>query len=298
MKFIRSKWKQLLIVLGVLNGSVLAVAFTILSEAKSALIETICKHVPVSSWMIEIGLFLAINIVCVLIWFAVQYVQERRSTSDDGTMHISIDDASRSNRIGDFQLLRESAKENVLIMGIGMSAVSEDNSIVELLKRGKNIYFLLMDPDVLIKTVETDRNKLYLQFGETGIVIDNQKFSDFYSKRDYHQVITTSMANLKKFVDDQADRFAGCDDIAAWCEGKIVVKKYSFHVPMNVTVCDIGTPDSKLVAEFCLPFSPRRIRTNLSQGEVKTLIEEQISQLWHKADLVFCSGWITDTSNL
>lgn len=298
MKFIRNKRKRLFVVLGILNGSVLAAAFTILSEAKSALIKMICQHIPLPSWMIEVGLLLAINIACILIWLLVQYVQERRGQPDDAIMKIAIDNAGRSNRIGDFQLLRESANEDILIMGIGMSVVSEDDSITELLKKGKNVKFLIMDPDVLIKPAEPDLNRLSEQFGKSGILIDNQKFSDFYSKADYQGIITASLQKLKKFVDDQNNRFANRDKEKPWREGKIIIKKYSFYVPMNVTICDMGTSDSKLVAEFCLPFSTQRIRTKLSEGEIKSLIETQINQLWKKAHLVFCSEWITDTSNL
>ena len=152
MKFIRNKRKQLLIVLGILNGSVLAAAFTILTEVKSALIKAICQYIPVPSWVIELVILLAINILVMFVWSVVQYLREKSSMIDDGIMRIAIDNDARSNRIGDFQLLRESANKDILIMGIGMSSVSADNSIVDLLKQGKDVRFLLMDTDILVES--------------------------------------------------------------------------------------------------------------------------------------------------
>ena len=55
---------------------------------------------------------------------------------------------------------------------------------------------------------------------------------------------------------------------------------------MNVTISDIRTKDSKMVAEFCLPFTNERIRTKLDKGPVKELIEDQIWQLWVDATKV------------
>lgn len=298
MKFLHSHWKGLLGVLTILNVSVLATLNTVFSETKSALLETICQHITVTPWMIETALLLLINIVCIHIWFVVQRVRENRAQSEDAVMKIAIDNAARSSRIGDYQRLREVAKKDILIMGIGMSAVSEDDSITELVQQGKNVRFLIMDPDVLIKPAEAGLNELSERFGKAGILIDNRKFSDFYAKSDYQTIIATSLQNLKKFVDDQDDRYAGCENVDTWSEGMIVIKKYSFYVPMNVTICDIGTSDSKLVAEFCLPFSTQRIRTKLSEGEIKSLIETQIDQLWKEANLVCCSGWIKNPSNL
>lgn len=200
-------------------------------------------------------------------------------------MKIAMDADSDASRIEEFQRLREQAKKDILIMGIGMSGVSKDVETIEkLLGKGRNITFLIMNPDVLIESSQAAQDNLQKQFQETKIAIDDKEFSDFYATGSYRENIKTSIANLQSLVDRQKRRRD--DGQGTWKEGRIQVFQYSYYVPLNVTISDIGESYFKLIVEFCLPFSITRIRAKLSRGKIKKLIETQTEALLKNAKLI------------
>lgn len=265
--------------LAVFNITFVSALFTIFSETRDSIVELIISYVPVAKRVGEVLLVLGLNIVMIIIWILLYGIKLKRSHA---SLKISIDDDSRGERISDFQALRKNAKKNIMIMGIGMSSVSKDNDIENLLKKGININVLIMAPEILVDSPLSKE-----ELPNKNILIDNQKFSSFYSKNNYKEIIEKSISDFRKIADDQKERYNNCN--GCWNEGMIDVRKYFYYIPMNVTISDMDEKDptkSKLVAEFCLPFSAKRIRTKLSHGEVKELIQSQILELWENAEKI------------
>lgn len=263
--------------------------FTLFSQTRDNLVIFFKDNYSIPTFLSE---FLVIILILLpisalsLIWFII--ITQRRNK----TMIIAIDNDSRGQRIEDFQVLRENAKKDILIMGIGMSAVSSDDSIKKLVKKGIDVKFLIMDPDILINANpllynEKDEQKQKLEkykllsskIKDQKMLIDAIDFDNYYKKTEYRRIIETSIKNIKKMISEQKKTRDGKD-------GEIELRKYSYHIAMNVTISDIKTEDSKMVAEFCLPFTNERIRTKLDKGQVKDLIENQILQLWSDAKLI------------
>lgn len=245
----------------------------------------------VSELIVVVLILLPISVLF-LIWTII--ITKRRNK----TLIIAIDNDSRGQRIEDFQVLREHAKKDILIMGIGMSAVSTDDSIKKIVRNGINVKFLIMDPDILINAdpllyEEKDEQQLKLKKYELlsamvkdkKMLINTNGFDKYYNKVEYRNVIETSIKNIQNMIERQKKRLEEADS-GEIQEGEIELRKYPYHVPMNVTISDIKTENSKMVAEFCLPFTNERIRTKLDNGPVKELIEKQIWQLWVEAKKV------------
>lgn len=302
MKAFCHKWKRLVGALAFFNVAVYSIIVTIFPETKKAILDWIQNTLQIygAPWLAEGFLFIAVNLIVVAFWLIFQIFWVQRN---NGAMRIAVGDDSDGKRIEEFQYFRAKAKKNVLIMGIGMSGISKDtNRVEEFVKEGKDITFLIMDPDVLVAvpsdsitngTVEISKvyqSNLQQQFQKTKIAIDDKKFSEFYLTDNYRENIKAAIGNLQNFVNRQEERRKECKD--KWNEGEIKVFKYSYYIPLNVTISDKGEANSKLIVEFCLPFSTKRIRAKFSHGKVKELIEQQIDELLQKAELIDESRWI------
>lgn len=246
-------------------------------------------HVLFSEILVYVLFFLPL--AAVVIFWSIRGIIKRHYT-----LKVAIDNDSRGNRIEDFQVLREHAKKEILIMGIGLGYVSTDNSIVDLVQKGINVKFLIMDPDILIDVEQlADREEdeqqqklekyklLSAKLKDKKMLIDTIGFNSFYTRADYRRSIENSIKNIEAMIRAQKERLKVVKDGK---EGEIELRKYPYHIAMNVTISDIRTKDSKMVAEFCLPFTNERIRTKLDKGPVKELIEDQIWQLWVDATKV------------
>lgn len=293
MKTLHNKLGRFLAFLGLCNFTLLAALASVLSETKSAILDWMQRFGNPSTprWVFEVLFIIAFNIIIISFWIVIQLFMV---WLNNGAMRIAVGDDSDGKRIGEFQYLRARAKKNVLIMGIGLSSVSKDtNRIEEFLQSGKNITFLIMDPDVLVASpitstdneMKTHQSNLLQQFKNTKITIDDKKFSEFYLTDNYRNNIKTSISNLQNLVKRQKERHDECTD--EWKEGEIRVYKYTYYIPLNVTISDMKKSYSKLIIEFCLPFSSKRIRARFSHGRVKKLIENQIDELLRKAELIF-----------
>ncbi len=65
--------------------------------------------------------------------------------------------------------------------------------------------------------------------------------------------------------------------------GRIEFRVYRYLVPMNLTVIDERTKYSKMIVEYCLPFSDERIRFPISTSESKKVFQhflDFIEHLW------------------
>ncbi len=292
MKALHNKRRKFLAFWGLCNFTFLAAFASVLSETKSAILDWMQRYGNSSAplWKYEILFIFAYNIIIIFFWIVIQLFIV---CLNNGAMRIAVGDDSDGKRIKEFQYLRAQAKKDVLIMGIGLSGVSKDiNSIEEFLQSGKNITFLIMDPDVLVESpitsaddeMKAHQSNLLQQFQNTKITIDDKKFSEFYLTDNYRENIKTSVRNLQNLVERQKkrrDEYTG-----KWKEGTIAVYKYTYYIPLNVTISDMKESHSKLIIEFCLPFSTKRIRARFSHGRVKEMIENQIEELLNKAELI------------
>ena len=274
--------------------SVIPAIFAFIPDTREYIVKFFVNRFSIPVLFSEILVFILffLPLAAVVIFWSIRGIIKRRYT----ILKVAIDNDSRGNRIEDFQVLREHAKKEILIMGIGLGYVSTDNSIVDLVQKGINVKFLIMDPDILIDVEQlADREEdeqqqklekyklLSAKLKDKKMLIDTIGFNSFYTRADYRRSIENSIKNIEAMIRAQKERLKVVKDGK---EGEIELRKYPYHIAMNVTISDIRTKDSKMVAEFCLPFTNERIRTKLDKGPVKELIEDQIWQLWVDATKV------------
>lgn len=253
------------------------------TELKNVFVGFVNKSFKISNQVFaETIAFIIILLIFIAIYMIIVFIRKKYFILRQQTLHMAIDADSRGRRISDFQSLRENARNEVLVMGVGMSNVSTDtNNMIKLLNRNVNIKLLLVSPDIIIddngevpKTIE-------------NIVLTNTAFSEYFNKTNHKAVVKKSIENFSTLISARKQlRQSNIQNGNHSPIGSVELRVYPYFVPMNVTISDMHTPHSELIAEFCIPFTNNRFRTKLKNGETKKIIEEQISTLWNKSILV------------
>lgn len=175
-------------------------------------------------------------------------------------------------RLTDYEDIRKDSKKTILIMGVGMTNISQNESYLqEQLDRNINIRLLMLNPEVVNNTNKT----------ELGFLITTQKYNDFFARTGYSQESKTSFSRLKNFVanyNNQKNK-----------KGTIEMRVYSSIYPINLTVRDENEPDAELVFEFCFPMTTNRFRFIVKKDNPNNLFSismKSIEEIWQKAIVV------------
>jgi len=173
-------------------------------------------------------------------------------------------DAS-GERIQAFRELRSRAKKSILVMGIGLTYFSADLSFLEsLLERDLTVRLLMIDPDIVSK-----------------IFIKQELFDEYFNRRGYSEEVRSSLNRLIDFIQRRKKQAK---------KGKIFLKKYSYFIPMNVTIVDEKHKNGQMLIEFCLPFSEWRLSSFFSLSQHKEFFEtisNRVEELWNKSEVIF-----------
>ena len=181
-------------------------------------------------------------------------------------------DAS-GERIRAFRDLRSRAKNSMLVMGVGMTFFSSDlNYLKKLLERGLIVRVLMINPDVIYST-HNDRSSYFIKA---------ELFDDYFDRQKYSTEVRISLDRLTNFIKKRKE-------LKTRKKGKVIFKKYSYFIPLNVTAIDEKTEKGQILIEWCLPFSDWRLSSFLSSHQHKGLFEiicNSIEALWKKGEMV------------
>ena len=223
--------------------------------------------------------------VCVLVLYFIFSTIKREITKRKLIIHqietpITFSPGGSGERITDFQNLRASAKESIIVMGVGMTYFSSDLSLLDkLIERQLNVRLLMMNPNV-IGPESTDEESEFICNMKSNFHISNDYFDEFFSRKNYFTDIRSSYERLVNFIEQRIT-----DSVR---KGKVELRTYPYLIPMNITAADENKGGS-LLLEFCLPFTDHRVRLNLSKKlgyEIYKLVVDDINKLWRKSQHV------------
>jgi hypothetical protein len=181
------------------------------------------------------------------------------------------EDAS-GERIHDFQTLRIQATESIYVMGIGATYFSNDLSLLNrLLEKDLEVRILIMDPSVIASSRSARSRK-----DTPGMMIMEDSFDAFFVREGYHSDVKSSCSRLVNYVAGKRSENP---------QAKIELRLYRDLMPLNFTAID-ETGNGKILLEFCLPFSDKRLRMHFSkqyQEEVYKEILEITDNMWKNA---------------
>jgi len=182
---------------------------------------------------------------------------------------VTLEPDGAGTRIDDFRSLRAKAQSSLYVMGIGMTLFSSDVTLMRtLLKKSLSIRFLMIDPDVIVRS-KTKRIRKDLG----SVSITEKLFSAFFSRTGYASDIQTSLSRLKERVAEAA---------TSEHTGSIELRIYPYFLPMNFTAID-ESESGIILVEFCLPFSDQRLRVLFSKQRNKEMfgaIIDNCEKLW------------------
>ena len=182
------------------------------------------------------------------------------------------EDAS-AERIGAFRDLRSKAKNSMLVMGVGMTFFSSDlNYLNNLLERGLIVKLLMINPDIISST-PNDKSSYFIK---------SKLFEDYFERQGYSTDVRTSLNRLTDFIEKRKE-------LKTREKGKVILKKYSYFIPLNVTIIDEKTEKGQILIEWCLPFSDWRLNSFLSSQQHKEffeIINNSIERLWKGSEMV------------
>lgn len=175
-------------------------------------------------------------------------------------------------RLTDYEDIRRDSKKTILIMGVGMTNISQNESYLqEQLDKNINIRILMINPEIVNNTNQN----------ESGFFITTQKYNDYFGRMGYSQESKASYYRLKTFIanyNNQKNK-----------TGSIEMRVYSSLYPINLTVRDENEPDSKLVVEFCFPMTTNRFRFVVEKSNDEGLFKmamKSIEEIWQKSSIV------------
>lgn len=185
-------------------------------------------------------------------------------------------DAS-GERIRAFRELRSRAKNSMLVMGIGMTYFSADLSYLKsLLERGLTVRLLMIDPDI-ISTTPSDKSSYFIK---------EELFDNYFEREGYSKEVRISLSRLKNFIQKRKNQ-------RKKMKGKVILKKYPYFIPMNVTIIDERDENGQMLIELCLPFSDWRVSTLLSSSQHKKFFEtinNSVEELWNRSVTVIADN--------
>ncbi len=190
-----------------------------------------------------------------------------------GVSHVAFANSGHGQRIADYQRLRDEAVASVLIMGIGLTVISQyDREVIRhSVERGLKVRLLMLDPSVVVPTIESA--------AAGPLAVSHAEFDAFYDRYDYGHSIVRSMKELLGFISNLRG-----------VPGRIELRTYAHWTPMNFTAIDEQTPGARAILEFCMPFSQDRVRISLgTSGNRSDLLERCIAtaeRLWGGASTV------------
>jgi len=264
---------------------VLAVVASTLSyfTGLRAFMQGVCNSIGIyPNWAIELLTFCILVLLIVVAASISGYLIDkhyRRSLRIYGRSVESVlwGDAT-GERIGEFQRLRSDAKNSMLIMGIGLTFLSNDLRYMKvLLEEDLTIRLLMIDPDIIVSTSSFNPNN------NPSVMIESSLFDSYFARRGYSQDIGTSCKRLVDFILDRKK--------IENKKGRISLRMYPYFVPINVTMVDesIKNKRGRMLIEWCLPFSDWRMSTRLSHSQDKSFFEVisgNIEELWGKSKTV------------
>lgn len=183
-----------------------------------------------------------------------------------GIVDLSSNFKNTGLRLTDYEEIRKESKKSILIMGIGMTNISQNESfLLEQLNRNIKIRILMINPEV-VNNVQQD---------QLGFYITTQKFNDFFGRLGYSQESKASFYRLKNFVTNYNNQRSK--------NGSIEMRVYSSFYPINLTVRDENETDAKLVVEFCFPMTTNRFRFVVRKDNEEDLFSiamKSIEEIW------------------
>lgn len=250
-----------------------------LNETREGVITILKNMLVISNFFAEILFIVMVIIVCIIISLIVVFIHKFLIKMPVITFFKIIDPAN-GERITAFQALRDQAKKNVIIMGIGMGSISQDKKRINaLLDRGVNIVLLMFDYNCVL-----DGSK------DPSIPCENynkipcypaQYLNEFYVEHNYSNRIKNAEGDIKSIINERKQLRAQLRAQHNEYEGgNIELFRYAYIVPMNVTIIDYDNEKSaKLIVEYCIPFSQNRFISCYIHGEAKKKIITAIVHL-------------------
>lgn len=175
-------------------------------------------------------------------------------------------------RLTNYEDIRRDSKKTILIMGVGMTNISQNESYLqEQLDKNINIRILMINPEIVNNA---NQNGL-------GFFITTQKYNDYFGRIGYSQESKASYYRLKTFITNYNNQKNKT--------GSIEMRVYSSLYPINLTVRDENEPDSKLVIEFCFPMTTNRFRFVVEKDNNEGLFKmamKSIEEIWQKSSIV------------
>lgn len=222
-------------------------------------------------WRIVKKLYLKIkNIYHVYTTFS-QYTQDDekllRELLDCGIVEVNTNFKKTGERITDYENLREKSKRSILLMGIGMTHISQNEAYIEeQLVKGIDVKILMINHEILSDKLKENK----------GFYTTREIFNSFFDRKNYSQEVKSSFYRLK----DMTKR------LSANPKHKIEMRVYSSFYPINLTVIDEQEEYGELIIEFCCPNTTSRIRFRVKRKlseEFFSICMKSVNSIWKKA---------------
>ncbi len=201
---------------------------------------------------------------------------------DEGMIEVMIVNHHSTIRHNQFGTLKDKVSESTLMMGIGITSVTDENSYLEsILNKGHYVRLLMIDPKVIKKHFR-DINDTY------NIVVKNQHVDEYFKRVNYCTLVQLSYDRVLQFIKARKSKEPR--------RGQIELKVVNSFIPMSLTSINEqainknpNVKDRELIAEFLLPFSEKRILLKLSEesdGEIYKSFISSVEGVWDNAKSV------------